>query len=82
MDKEILQKSLTSKAWSDLIGRSLLQEELSRFNFEQRKEDVKVFVKILQVVELNTLLMPLLDLICDSSIARQGYFVEMVCPCV
>ena len=39
-----------AKAWSDLIGRSLLQEELSRFNFEQRKEDVKVFVKILQVV--------------------------------
>ena len=70
-----------AKAWSDLIGRSLLQEELSRFNFEQRKEDVKVFVKILQVVELNALLMPLLDLICDSSIARHGYSVEMVCPC-
>ena len=61
VDKDILQKSFSVKAWSKLIkpssngGEELLQEE-----------DVRVLVKILQFLELEepgAYLLPLLDLI-------------------
>ena len=82
MDEETLQKSLTSNTWSKLIRRSSVKE-LSRFdsNFEGQKEKVKVLVKILHFVELEELgklLMPLLDLICETN---PGRHLQMVCPC-
>lgn len=79
MDKDILQKSLSFKAWNNLINhKGLLQEE-----------DVRVLVKILKFLELGepgAFLLPLLDLICESRPSYQGLFsrgemVEMLCPC-
>ena len=73
MEKKILQKSLTSKAWSQLIRRSSLANtdcQAGWVGFMSKKDDVKVFVKILHFVErgeLSRLLMPLLDLISESS---------------
>ena len=82
MDEETMQKSLTSKTWSKLIRQSSVNE-LSRFdsNFEKQKEDVKVLVKILHFVELEelrTFLMLLLDLICETN---PGRHLQMICPC-
>ena len=77
VEKETLQKSLTSKVWSKLIRQSSLQ----RWNMFEKMEDVKVLVKILHFVELEEpilLLMPLLDMICESC---PGSDVEMLCPC-
>ena len=48
---------------------------------EENEEGVKVLLKILHFVELEEpipLLVPLLDLICES---RPGFAVEMTCPC-
>ena len=77
MDKAILQKSFTLKAWGELIRRSSLQE-FGRF--EEKGEDVKILVKILHFMkreELSPFLMALLDLICES---HPGNSVEMICP--
>ena len=77
VEKETLQKSLTSKAWSKLIRQSSLQ----RGRLFEKMEDVKVLVKILHFVELEEpilLLMPLLDMICESC---PGSDVEVLCPC-
>ena len=84
MDKEILQNSLTSKAWSKLVRHSSLSlklefEEIGEF--EEKQEDVKIFVKILHFMkreELSPFLMALLDLICES---HPGNSVEIICPC-
>ena len=78
MDKETLQKSLTSKAWGKIIRRSSLRGWKT---FEEKEEKVKVLLKILHFAELEEpipLLVPLLDLICES---RPGFAVEMTCPC-
>ena len=78
MDKEILKKSLTSKAWGELVRNSSVK---GLAGFEEKMEDVKALVKILHFMELKEpvpLLMPLLDLICESS---PGHSVEMVCAC-
>ena len=78
MDKEILKKSLTSKAWGELVRNSSVKRLAG---FEEKMEDVKALVKILHFMELEEpapLLMPLLDLICEAS---PGHSVEMVCPC-
>ena len=88
MGKEVLQKSLTFKAWSELIRRSSVVEYfgtkwefLLPERFEEKKEDVKTLVKILHFMkaeELSPFVMTLLDLICESS--SRGS-VEMICPC-
>ena len=78
MEKEVLQKSLTFKAWSELIRRSSL-EDLGRW--EEKKGDVKILVKILhfmKTAKLSPFLMALLDLICES---RHGGPVIIMCPC-
>ena len=78
MDKETLQKSLTSKAWGKIIRRSSLRGWKT---FEEKEEKVKVLLKILHFAELEEpipLLVPLLDLICESC---PGFAVEMTCPC-
>ena len=64
IDKEILQKSLSYEAWNKLIRRNSNGGEGLR-----QAEDVKDFVKILKLMELeepSTFLLPLLDLICES----------------
>ena len=78
MDKETLQKILTSKAWGKIIRRSSLWGWKT---FEEKEEQVKVLLKILHFAELEEpipLLVPLLDLICESC---PGFAVEMTCPC-
>ena len=81
MDKETLQNSFSSKAWIQLIEGSQRDEDglLER-------EDVKDLVKILKLLQLeepSTFLLPLLDLICESSpdvsSPKQKHFV-MSCP--
>ena len=71
MEKKTLQNSLTSKAWSKLIRRTSLQVVSRRHEVDmEKREDLKVLVKILNFVELgelSPLLRPLLDLICESS---------------
>ena len=81
IDKEILQKSLSSKAWNKLMrhcsydGEGLLEAE-----------DVKNLVKILKLVKLeepSKFLLPLLDLICESGPRpSQPYAseVHVICP--
>ena len=94
MDKKILQKSLTSKAWRELIRRSSLQGlsfqalEHPAVRFEREKEareDLEVLIKILHFMKLEELsprLVPLLDLICELSSEVSSYAcVEMICPC-
>ena len=80
MDKEILQKCLTSKAWSELIRPISSIQGFGRF--EQHLEDVKILVKILHFMkreELSPFLMALLDLICESRPAYRRDSVEMIC---
>ena len=85
MEKETLRKSLTSKAWSKLIRRSSLQVLRRPFQDEEKREDLKVLVKILNFMELgevSPLLRPLLDLICESSPGwSSSACVQMICPC-
>ena len=79
IDREILQKSLSYEAWNKLIrrnsygGEGLLQAE-----------DVKDFVKILKLMELeepSTFLLPLLDLICESGPSESPKRkVQVTCP--
>ena len=78
MDKETLQKSLSPKAWNKLIRRSSRDE-----NRLLQKEDVKDLVKILKLMELkepSTLLLPLLDLACVLPPLFSNDYVKMVCP--
>ena len=78
MDKETLQKSLSPKAWNKLIRRSSRDE-----NRLLQKEDVKDLVKILKLMELkepSTLLLPLLDLACVLPPLFSTDYVKMVCP--
>ena len=78
MDKETLKKGLTSKAWGELVRNSSVK---GFAGFEEKKENVKALVRILHFMkpeEPAPLLMPLLDLICES---RPGFAVEMTCPC-
>ena len=90
MDKETLKKSLTSKAWGKLIRHSSLQVVSEHGGKNSgvivqmwKREDLKVFVKILHFMELEEVspfLRPILDLICESSPVRFKS-VEMICPC-
>ena len=78
--KETLQESLSSKAWNELIGRSSHDEEGLL-----TMEDVQSLVKILKLVEVkepSTFLLPLLDLICESG--SNPFFLSelhIICPC-
>ena len=84
MDKETLQKSLSSKAWNSLIRRTSNGEGL------MEEEDLRVLVKILHSLELEEpgpLLLPLLDLICalqvicGTHVQCRHHNVEIICPC-
>ena len=84
MDKETLQKSLSSKAWNSLIRRTSNGEGL------MEEEDLRVLVKILHSLELEEpgpLLLPLLDLICalqvicGTHVQCRDHNVEIICPC-
>ena len=86
MEKKTLQNSLTSKAWSKLIRRTSLQVVSRRHEVDmEKREDLKVLVKILNFVELgelSPLLRPLLDLICESSPGQSSSSsVQIICPC-
>ena len=79
IDKEILQKSLSSKAWNKLMRRCSYDGEGLL-----AAEDVKNLVKILKLVKLeepSKFLLPLLDLICESG-PSQPYAseVHVICP--
>ena len=78
MDKEILQKSLSFAAWSNLIrGTSNDEQGL------MKEGDVRVLVKILHFMDLeepSTFLMPLLDQICESRPGNGSSYVQMICP--
>ena len=79
VDKGILQKSLGSEAWGELIKQGSHGE-----NGELNEEDVNCFVKILKLVELNEsskLILPLLDHICKLSGLNTLSWVMMICPC-
>ena len=96
MDKETLQKSLTFKAWGELIKRCTVSESdraednLRRIaeglNFEKDwfpeiKENVKVLVRILHFVKLDELSPYLLALL--DLICESSVYggpVEMICP--
>ena len=76
VDKEILQKGLSLKAWSKLIGSSSYGGEGLL-----QKEDVRDLVRILHFLELEEpgrFLLPLLDLICKSRPSHRK--VDMICP--
>ena len=84
MDKEILQKGLSLKAWSRIISRSSYGGEGLL-----QMEDVRDLVKVLRFLELkepSIFLLPLLDLICKSRPAIPGLWgipsnqVKMICP--
>ena len=74
--REILQKSLSFKAWLELIKHSSYGEE-----DWLKMEDVKDLVKILKLMKLeepSAYLLPLLDLNCERSPRDE---VHMICPC-
>ena len=84
MDKDILKKGLSLKAWSRIISRSSYGGEGLL-----QMEDVKDLVKVLRFLELeepSIFLLPLLDLICKSRPAIPGLWgipsnqVKMICP--
>ena len=75
IDKDILQKSLSGKAWNKLIRSSSYGEEALL-----EVEDVKI-LKLMKVEEPNKFLLTVLDLICESG-PSQPYSsgVEVICP--
>lgn len=84
MDKDILKKGFSLKAWSRIISRSSYGGEGLL-----QMEDVKDLVKVLRFLELeepSIFLLPLLDLICKSRPAIPGLWgipsnqVKMICP--
>ena len=80
MDKQTLQKSFSSKAWTQLIRRG-------QHDGLPDEEDVKDLVQILTLLQLeepNTYLLPLLDLICESSpdvSSPDQQQIVISCPC-
>ena len=101
MDKETREKSFSSKAWSQLIRRTLCGQDgllLIRRTPEMVEaeaevwcgveswlevdEGVKDLVKILKLLQLeqpNTFMLPLLDLICESIPSMEHIAIR--CPC-
>ena len=79
--KEILQKSLSCKAWQELIKHSSYGEE-GLLKLEDAKDLVKV-LKLIKLEEPSGYLLPLLDLICETSLRESGSLlvVCLICPC-
>ena len=79
IEKEILQKSLSCEAWNKLIRVSSYGGEGTL-----QAEDVKDLVKILKLMELkepSTFLLPLLHLICESGPSQTDLNeVHLICP--
>ena len=81
IEKEILQKSLSCEAWNKLIRVSSYGGEGTL-----QAEDVKDLVKILKLMELkepSTFLLPLLHLICETESGpsqRDFHEVHLICP--
>ena len=61
LEKETLQESFSSKAWTQLIRRSPRSED------GLLEEDLAEILSLLQLDDPSTFLLPLLDLICESS---------------
>ena len=95
MDKETLQKSLSLKAWTQLIRRTPRNED-GPWNGPQdgllQGEGVRELVKILEMLRLeepSSFLLPLLDLICESAsvpkVPNASQMspdrIVMICPC-
>ena len=84
VDKEILQKSLSSKAWSKLIRQSSYGEEEGGLLHKEDAMDLVRILHFLEPEEPGVFLLPLLDLICESGPSYQGLFptcqVQMTCP--
>ena len=81
--KETLQKSLSYKAWLELIKHSSICSQFyGGLDLDWLKmEDVKDLVKILKLMKLeepSAYLLPLLDLNCERSPRDE---VHMICPC-
>ena len=78
LSKDILQKSLSCRAWREIIKRISRDE-----NEMSETEEVRHLLEILKLMELEepiTLLLPLLHLVCDDY--ESGFdFLVMVCPC-
>ena len=74
IDKDILQKSVSYEAWNKLIRRSSYDGA----------EDVRIFTEIVKILELDepsTFLLPLLVLICESGPSQRGFSqVSLICP--
>ena len=82
MDKQILQKSFSTKAWIQLIRRSPLGED--GLLHGDGVEDLTKILKLMQLEEPSTFLLPLLDLICELSPDVSSPFQEHIvitCPC-
>ena len=81
-NKEILQKSLSSKAWNTSVTR--MKQSLSVEDGGLQTEDALNLVKIFKLADLQEHLQDfssfLLNLICKSSPDKSGW-VEMICPC-
>ena len=82
VDKETRKKSLSSEAWNKLIRRSLRDG-----SGQLQEEEVKNLVNILKLVEvdeLRTFLLPLLDLICQSGFVpeldQHDNEIHLICP--
>ena len=79
IDKDILQKSLSGKAWNKLIRSSSYGEE-ALLEVEDVKNLVKI-LKLMKVEEPSKFLLPLLDLICESGLSQPySSGVEVICP--
>ena len=110
MDKETREKSFSSKAWSQLIRRTLCGQDglllirrtpgmvggmwreaevwcgvESWLEVEEGVKDLVKILKLLQLEQPNTFMLPLLDLICESSpdVSNPSMMehIAIRCPC-
>ena len=78
LSKEILQKSLTSKAWHKII-KPISYDEYGVMEIEEVKYHVEI-LKMMELEEPSTLLLPLLHLVCNDYDTRFDA-VRLNCTC-
>ena len=82
VDKDTLKKSLSSEAWNNLIRRSSRTQWMRQLQEGEVKNLVSI-LKLIKVDEPRTFVVPLLDLICESSVATGWNYVNkihLICP--
>ena len=84
MDKETREKSFSSKAWNQLIRRTPRMVGGMWEDGMLQKEGVRDLVKILKLMQLeepHTFMLPLLDQICESSPDVPDEHIAIRCRC-